>query len=293
VSFSLHAEEEVPGVSVSSPAFYTRNTTQPLSVSAKLALDALGLQILSVSCLALSFVFLIAVARLLLFLTLRSGSRPVLEDVHEVRKILRNLDIFRVKARGAKKGDLGDLSFEFVRGIMKAACNAICHGQDIRASLMIEQQNRLILADVWPPVPGADWSFSPSLPTKPDRKRKLTPKDQVGVAGFAFLGLFGVYVPNVLARKGYWVSWAQSGRIEFSEIGSIWLESDAASRYQALLSAPVFIQKPEDEFNPWGVLNIECETRDPFGDADFHLACVFARVLAQAFEITRSNYSST
>lgn len=57
------------------------------------------------------------------------------------------------------------------------------------------------------------------------------------------------------------------------------------------MSVPVYVALSEERYSRWGVFNIEDKKADAMSDTDCYVACIFASLLAQGYNISQENYS--
>lgn len=227
------------------------------------------------------------------FVTRRSGARPELRDVYEIRQAVHRLDRFRDDARAARtRDDMKRLFGDFVQETLALACKALRHSRHIRISVMLPSDDStedcLRIRYVYPSAPISSVGAHESLPLHSDKDHPL-PGSDIGAAGFAFRGvLFSVYVPWTKNRLGYWTLPVTNGELEYEEIGAIWVPDPPPERLKSLLAVPIVVEGRGDTLYPWGVVNYGSTRRDALGGADIYVCLVFANVLAQAFSITAS-----
>jgi hypothetical protein len=227
------------------------------------------------------------------FLTRRSGARPELRDVYEIRKALRRLDLFRGDARGASSlAELKRLFDDVVGDTLTLACKALRQSSSVRISVMLPSEEpsgeALCIDHIFPASPpNAPPLVRKSFPL-PKKGSVSAPAGDIGAAGYAYLGGdYAVYVPWTRNRFGYWVVPVVNGDLAYNEIGAIWVPDTPPELLKSLLAVPIVVDE-RDTLQPWGVINYGSLKRDAFGGADTYVCIVFASILAQAFSITTS-----
>jgi len=215
--------------------------------------------------------------------------RPRVSDVHHLRELetrVRNLrDLLEIR-----KGSIPcieELGDAFTQQAFMAACNAVCADRDVRVTLMTEDDDKTLRVSIlFPGDTGEELRPETTIPlTKADALGRRRPKRRLGVAGYAYGRCQSVYVPNTKVRAAYFVRPAVSGRVEYDWLGRAWKPSPRSAHYRSVISVPVFV-KQQRKRRPLGVLNFESRSRDAFGSADFHVACLAAGLFAQGLAAT-------
>lgn len=233
----------------------------------------------------LAFVFVFAAASLFSEWLPKREVRPKVSDVHHIRELeakLRNL-FDELEQHSTSLECITMLGEAFMKQAFEAACKAVCAERDIWVSFMREDDDQTLRVSIIYPQEGRYHSKT-EIPLQVNADGYKLPPDGLGVAGYAYGLCTSVYVPNVALRIAYVVDASISGKVEYNWLGRVWKPSDA-QRYRSVISVPVYVSQ-ESERRPLGILNFESASRDAFGSADFHVACLTAGLLSLGLQAT-------
>jgi hypothetical protein len=234
----------------------------------------------------------------LMGLVFRKG-RTLHDDVEQVWDLQHKLDIFRDEARLADSTSaLRRLTVKYVVDCLRGTCNAFGRPGKTRASVMLEETDQdgnhyLEVKRIYPEPPKdqSDMKFRVKVQPGQPLDREIGKDEQIGAAGYAYWGLDTVYVPRISARTGYWAMHQEDGEVKMCRIHRpAWVKSRASRKYSCLASVPVYITRSDDEFTPWGILNVESNRADPMCGSEFYTACIIANLLAQGYCTARANF---
>jgi|GEM_PF-2355708 len=226
----------------------------------------------------------VGVGHLIAFLQQRHRARPPVQDVHGVRKLRERLGVFAQEIAGLSDANVVLDEFrDFASDVVDIACEALCSTRHVRGTLMLHDGDFADLAVVlvWPESGDVDPDFLIRLETQ--SSGRLVPADGRGVAGFTFTEQRVAYVPNKAFPAAWFTDFFVDGVVDPVRLGDVWKPSDTR-RYRSVVSAPV-THKVKGYRQRLGVLNLESGERDSFGDADFHLAEIFASSVGEALVV--------
>lgn len=106
-----------------------------------------------------------------------------------------------------------------------------------------------------------------------------------GGAGKAFTLGKGVYLPSVLHRHGISVAFADGAALSENEYGllrDVYVQK-TADAFECVLSLPIGTKS-----GTLGVLNVDSNVKNAFGEEDFHIADMAARFVAMVVQRYRA-----
>ena len=225
--------------------------------------------------------------------------QEMVQKLNALAELQLDLDEFRAAASEASTPDeLRRLSDIFFGKVLKTTCYNIFAPTTVPATVMLEYEDVLQIAFYYPKRL-IDPTFSIPLQRK-KASGMLWPKDNEGIAGFAFCMALPIYVPYIHINKKedlpkirvYTLQYEAKGKFKREPLKDCaWKLSGRQITFKSMLSVPIMVvhNQTTGDADIYGVLNLENPNRDAFKEEDFHFANLVASILAQGISILRAN----
>lgn len=223
--------------------------------------------------------------------------QEMVQKLNALAELQLDLDDFRAAAREASTPEeLRRLSDIFFGKVLKTTCYNIFAPTTVPATIMLEYEDVLQIAFYYPKRL-IDPTFS--IPLQRDKETgMLWPKDNEGIAGFAFCMALPIYVPYIHINEDppkirvYTLQYEAKGKVKKELLKDCaWKLSGRQITFKSMLSVPIMVvhNQTTGDADIYGVLNLENPNRDAFKEEDFHFAKLVASILAQGISILRAN----